>query len=185
MKRINLFLIWIVIIPVLLGSCGSTKSWRKSEKQTEIKMPFTGRAYKSDKNFFRAVQLGSSIDLSTAKKIAMQNAKVDLASGIQSTVKAVTEQYISQRDVNYKKEFENRFEEISRLVTNQVLSNVRVIDEKLFKAKNGEFTYHIAIEVKKDDVLTDIEKKVSNMQLEFDQAQFRKLFDEEMSKLEK
>lgn len=180
----------IVIVSILimtLFGCKGTKEISKVNQTTEIEIPLSGKDYVSNKDYYRARQVGESTDLSTAKKIAMQNAKSEMAGNIQAMVKRVTDQYTNQRAVNDKTDFENKFEELSREVVNQTLTDVKVIGEKLFKENEGKYQYWIAIESSKENVLKGIQDKISNdekLKLDFDKYQYEKIFNEEMKKFE-
>jgi hypothetical protein len=183
----------ILIIPIIAGSlvtvsCKSKKATpiQKETGAKEITLPFSSREYKTDEDFFRARNVGKSPDLATAKKIALNNAKSELASNIQTTIKKVTDQYTNQRTVGNKQEFENKFEELSREVTNLTISNIRVKDEKVFKEEDGTYTYWVAIEADKKTIFENIEKKISNdakLRLDYDKKKFEEIFNAEMKKL--
>ncbi|MBC8147279.1 MAG: LPP20 family lipoprotein [Bacteroidetes bacterium] len=187
MKKANLLVISVITMITLFG-CKSTKDISKVNEMTELEIPLSGKEFESDKGHFRAKQVGESPDLSTAKKIAQQNAKAEMAGNIQALIKRVTEQYTNQRTVSDKKEFENKFEELSREVVNQELKDVRVIGEKLYKKKDGIYQYWIAVEIFKETILDNIENGISKdekLQLDFDKFKFEKIFNEEMEKFEK
>ncbi len=185
MKKITV-LISVFLIFTMFYSCKSKKEITKIDEMTEIKIPMSGIEYESDKNYFRAKQVGESSDISTAKKIAEQNAKSELAGNIEAIIKRTTDQYTNQRSVGNKKEFENKFEEISREVVRQDLRDVKVIGEKLFKKKDGIYQYWIAVETSKETTLTGIFDGISKeakLQLDFDKHQYEKIFNEEMKKI--
>jgi hypothetical protein len=168
-----------------ITSCKSKKSVQKGS--TEVTVPLAGKEYQSDKEYFRASQSGKSPDLATAKKIALQNAKTELAGNIQSTIKAVTDNYTNQRSVGDKQAYENKFEEMARSVVNQTLNDVKIIGEKTFKEKDNKFTYYVAIEMSKEPIIKDLADRISKdqqLQLDFDKKQFLKVFDEEMDKFD-
>jgi hypothetical protein len=170
---------------VTITGCGGAKSAQSAS--TEVTVPLSGKEFQTDKDFFRASQSGKSPDLATAKKIALQNAKTELAGNIQSLIKAVTENYTNQRTVGDKQEFENKFEENARAVINQTLNDVKIIGEKVFKEKDGKYTYYVAIEMSKEPVVNKVADRISKdakLQLDFDKHQFQKVFDEEMEKFE-
>ncbi|GHT18361.1 hypothetical protein AGMMS4957_00530 [Bacteroidia bacterium] len=171
----------------MMTSCGGAKKLSSEVGATEVVIPLSGKEYRTDKDFFRATQSGKSPDLATSKKIALTNAKAELAGNVQSTIKAVTENYTNQRAVGDKLEFENKFEENARVVVNQGLNDVKIIGEKTFKEKDGKYTYYIAIEMSKEPVVNNIADRISKdskLQLDFDKHQFQKVFDEEMKKFE-
>ena len=117
----------------------------------------------------------------------MQNAKSEVASSIQSTIKKVTDQYTNQRTVGDKQEFENKFEELAREVVNQTLNGVKIIGEKTFKETDGRYTYWIALEVSKESVLNGVDGAISKnakIQLDYDKKKFQEIMDQEMSKME-
>jgi hypothetical protein len=188
MKTIQLLTIPVVAVMALTG-CKSKKAATPVQKETgavEISVPFSSKEYRSDENSFRAKQVGKSPDLATAKKIAFQNARAEMAANIQATIKRVTDQYTNQRTVGNSQEFENKFEELAREVVNMQLSNVKEIGEKTFKEPDGAYSYWIAIEASKKDVFEKMDAKISNdakLKLDYDKMKFQQIFDAEMKKL--
>ncbi|MDI9338580.1 MAG: hypothetical protein QM539_09170 [Alphaproteobacteria bacterium] len=190
MKKNYVSLTLLVALTISMGmwSCKSTKAPTQSvtANSTEITIPFSEAKYKSDKEFFRAKNNGNSPDLATAKKIAMLNAKTEMASNISSVIKAVTEQYSNQRTIADKKDFEAKFEENARNVVSQTLNDIRVLDEKVFKETSGTFTYWIAIEMSKSAIVEKLNSSISKdqrLQLDYDKKKFEETFNAEMEKL--
>lgn len=187
MKTTKLLLVPALAMMTLVGCKG--KKATPIEKETgakEISVPFSTKEYKTDEDFYRAKSSGKSIDMAAAKKIAMNNAKTEMASNIQTMIKKVTDQYTNQRTVGKDQEYENKFEELAREVTNQSLANVRVKDEKIFQEANGSYTYWVAIEADKKEVFKQIDSKISadkKLQVDYDKAKFQQIFDAEMKKL--
>ena len=179
----------------LSASLTSCKKKPKKEAPTEIKtlnnsvevtLPFESKEYKSDKDFFRARQSGKSPDLSTAQKIAEQNAKAALAGNIQATIKRVTDQYTNQRSVANKQDFENKFEELSREVVNLTLHDLNPMAQKVFKETDGAFTVWVVYEANRQTVLSALNNKISSdakLQLDYDKMKFEQIFNQEMEKL--
>ncbi len=186
MKTTKLLLIPAVAI-ALLSACKSKKQTvQKESGAVEITVPFSESKYRSDNEAFRAKQVGKSPDLATAKKIAFQNARAEMAANINAMVKRVTDQYTNHRTVCNTQEFENKFEELAREVVNLEMSNVKEIGEKIFKESNGAFSYWIAIEAGKKEVFDKLDAKISNnasIKLDYDKQKFQQIFDAEMKKL--
>jgi hypothetical protein len=187
MKTSKLLLIPAIAVLSLAG-CKSKKpqTVQKETGAVEISVPFSGKEFRSDNENFRAKQVGKSPDLATAKKIAFQNAKAEMAGNINSMVKRVTDQYTNQRTVGDAQEFENKFEELAREVVNLEMSNVREIGEKIFKETDGKYSYWIAIEANKKAVFDKLDQRISNdkkLQLDYDKQKFQQIFDAEMKKL--
>ncbi|GAB4201027.1 MAG: hypothetical protein Fur0023_04990 [Bacteroidia bacterium] len=188
MKTVKLLLVPAIAASLMATGCKSKKGTpiQKETGAKEITLPFSSKEYKTNEDFFRARNVGKSPDLATAKKIAMNNAKSELASNIQTTIKKVTDQYTNQRTVGNKQEFENKFEELSREVTNLTISNIVVKDEKVFKEEDGTYTYWVAIEADKKTIFDNIEQKISNdakLKLDYDKKKFEEIFNAEMKKL--
>ncbi len=182
----------LLLIPAIaaltLAGCKGKKSTpvQKETGAVEISVPFSGKEYRSDENYFRAKQVGKSPDLAAAKKIAFQNAKGEMAGNINSTIKRVTDQYTNQRTVGNTQEFENKFEELSREVVNLEMSNVQEKGEKIFKEPDGSYTYWIAIEADRKTIFDKLDAKISNdakLKLDYDKQKFQQIFDAEMKKL--
>ena len=187
MKSKQILFVGFIAITALAG-CKGTKQLAKTTGAQEITVPFSESKYKSDKDFFRAKQMGKSPDLATAKKIALQNAKAEIAGSIKSLVKRVTDQYTNQRTVGNKQDFENKFEELSREVVDQTLTDVKLMDEKIFKETDGSYSYWTAIEVSKQAILDGVSNKISKnekLQLDYDKKKFEDVFNSEMEKMSK
>jgi len=186
MKTTNLILIPVIAVLTLAGCKSKKQPIQKETGAIEISVPFSTKEFRSDEDNFRAKQVGKSPDLATAKKIAFQNAKSEMAANINSTIKRVTDQYTNQRTVGNKQEFENKFEELAREVVNLEISNVREIGEKIFKETDGSFSYWIAIEAGKKTIFDKVDAKISKdakLQLDYDKQKFQNIFDAEMKKL--
>jgi hypothetical protein len=176
-------------------SCGSSKKVENTsgavkqatDGMTEISIPLSGKEYQSNKEFFRAKSSGKSPDMATAKKIALNNAKAEIAGLIKSKIKSVTDNYTNQRSVTSAQDFENKFENITREVVSQELNDVNIIGEKVFKDKSGNVEYYVAIEVSKEAILNGISDKVSHdqkLQIDFDKKKFEDVMNSEMEKIE-
>ena len=188
--KIKSLLIASAVASVILttSSCKTPQTLEKTTGAVEISVPFSESKYKTDKDFFRAKQSGKSPDLATAKKIALQNSKSELAGNIKAVIKRVTDQYTNQRTVGDKQDFENKFEELAREVVDQTLNDVRIVDEKIFKETDGRYTYWVAIETSKVPVLDAVASKISKnekLQLDYDKKKFEEVFNSEMDKMSK
>jgi hypothetical protein len=175
-------------IMMTVASCKTPQKLEKTTGAVEISVPFSESKYKSDKDFFRAKQSGKSQDLATSKKIALQNAKSELAGNIKAIVKRVTDQYTNQRTVGDKQDFENKFEELAREVVDQTLTDVRIIEDKIFKETDGRYSYWVAIETSKQSILEGVAAKISKnekLQLDYDKKKFEDVFNSEMEKMSK
>jgi hypothetical protein len=188
MKTIKLLAIPAFALLVMTG-CKSKKpvSVAKQEGLIEISTPFDSKEYRSDDENFRSKQSGKSPDLATAKKIAYQNSRAEMAANINATVKRVTDQYTNQRTIGNKQEFENKFEELSREVVNLEMSNVKELGQKTFQDPSDRgYIVWIALEANKKSVFDKIDAKISSdskLRQDYDKKKFQEIFDAEMKKM--
>lgn len=187
MKKLILLSMLATALLVAFNSCGGPKKIGSESGTEEIKLPFTGKEYQSNKEFFRSSQSGKSPDLSTAKKIALNNAKAEIAGLINTRIKAVTDNYTNQRSVTDAQDFENKFETLTREVVNQQLSDISIIGEKVYKQKNNTYEYWLVIEVSKEAILNGINSNISKnqkLQIDYDKKKFEEIYNAEMQKME-
>ena len=183
MKKVFVSLVTVSLLFAAAGCKSKQPLPSVQAGSVEVEVPFSSREYRSDENHFRATQSGRSPDLSTARRIAQLNARTELAGLVESTIKSVSTNYINQRTVGDRQEFANRFDEEARAVVNQTLNDVRIIGERTFREANGSYTVYVAIEMSKDAMVNALNSRISQnerLRLDFDQHQFRRIFDEEM-----
>ncbi len=141
---------------------------------------------RSDKKFFRASAMATSSDLSLAKEKALLNAKQRLVTLINSNTKSVTDRYVNEREFGDASEFEQKFENLTREVADETISNIVVSCEKASVLANGKYRGFVAIEVSKEDILNGINNKLSGnqkLQVDYDKAKFEEIFNQEMQKM--
>jgi hypothetical protein len=110
-----------------------------------------------------------------------------LANTIGTTIKGVTEQYFQNTSDNNSNDFSKKFESTTRTITNEAVSNIKVVDTKTLRKANGVYDTWIVIEISKKSLLAGALKAMSSQnafKLESDQAKFRQIFDQEMAKLD-
>lgn len=186
----SVFMLTTMAVFILLSGCKSKEKVSKVEDQGEtlIEVYCSGPDYQSDNEFFRANQVGESVDQATAKKKAMSNTRAELASAIQTTVKTVVDNYVNSRELNNVEEAEERFESLSREVVNQELTGVKTICEKTTKTSEGKYKTYIAIELAGNELMSALNERLSKddkLKIDYDYEQFKKTFEKEMDKFEK
>ena len=188
MKKNNIaILASMVLASITLTSCPSSIALTKVDDSREIKLPFSEKEYKTNAEFLRARANGESRDLQGGEMIARHNAEAVLANTIGTAIKGVTEQYFQNTSDNNSNDFSNKFESTTRSITNEAISNIKIVDTKTLKKANGVYDTWMVIEVSKKSILAGTLKAMSNQKafkLESDQAKFREIFEQEMSKLD-
>ncbi|KAB2871480.1 MAG: hypothetical protein F9K37_03230 [Bacteroidales bacterium] len=172
---------------LMLASCGGSKKASDSGMGKELNIPCSDEEFHSDAKYFRGTGSGISQDLSTAKSKARLDANTNLSRSINTTLKAVADRYVNERQIGEASEFEQKFEQMSREVVNQQLNNVETPCSKTFQ-KDGKYHVYTALQVPKDQVLNNIKDKISKdqkLQLDYDKMKFEQVFNEEMDKLAK
>jgi hypothetical protein len=172
------------IIPGCKNTNSKVKNLPKGEVQVVV--PCSGPDFFTSAKFFRANSIGESEDQVTSKEKALANARAELASSIQTIVKAVTDNYVNSREMNNKEQVAERFKQLNHEVVDQKLTDVRTICEKLIKTESGFYKTYIAIELSADDLVVAYNEKLSNddpMKGDYDYEKFKETFEEEMEKM--
>jgi pyruvate/2-oxoacid:ferredoxin oxidoreductase beta subunit len=189
-KITSVLMIAALMSAVVISGCKSKEkaASTKDQGETLIEVYCSGPEFQSNNEYFRANQVGESVDQATAKKKAMSNARADLASAIQTRVKAVIDNYVNSRELNNVEEAEERFESLSREVIDQELTGVKTICEKTTKTSTGNYKTYIALELAGDELMNAMNARLSQddkLKIDYDYEQFKKTFDAEMDKMAK
>ncbi|HEY8402726.1 MAG TPA: hypothetical protein VIK89_15765 [Cytophagaceae bacterium] len=188
-KSTLLFMVLITSSLFVFEGCKSKKKAKAEppKGEVQVKLYCSGADYFTTKDYFRANSLGESTDQVAAKKKAMSNAKAELASMVNTTIKGVIDNYLNSREFNNKEELEERFESLTREVINQEISGIKVICEEHTKTQENTYKTYLAIELSADKLASSIKERLANderLKIDYDYEKFKKTFDEEMKKLE-
>lgn len=185
MKKLAVSSLYMMALAgIIMIGCKGKEKLPKGE--TEINIPCSGSDYFTNNKFFRANSLGESIDLATSKKRALANARGELAASIETTVKAVTDNYVNSREFNNKEEIEERFEQLNREVVNQNLQGIKTICEQQVKTAEGTYKTYIAIELSADELVSSYNERLSQderLKIDYDYEKFKQTFEAEMEKM--
>jgi len=179
---------------LLSGGIAACKSKKKAaeanvkppDNEVEVTVLCSGPEYFTSKEFFRANAIGESMDQQTAKSKSLNAARGQLAADISTAVKRVVDNYVNSREFNNKEEIEERFEGLTREVTDQKLSGTRTICEKLTKTPQNTYKSYLAIELSAQDLLSAYNERLSQderLKIDYDYEKFKETFDKEMEKL--
>jgi len=170
-------LIPAVAILMIAASCSSGILGKK------VKEPFQGRAYESNNRFFRGTGKGESSQDNIARGKADIEAKAQLASQVQTTVKEVTDQYLGQTSNEAAADVANKFQSLIRETMNTDIADVRKIgEEKFYNKEEKKYTVFIAYEIKKNAMFRFM-KKQAKTNNKIDQRQMElidKILDEQI-----
>lgn len=181
----NSALLLFALTAIVFSGCKSKKT-QIPKGEVEVVVPCSGPEFFTNNKFFRANSIGESQDQVTSKKKALANARAELASSIQTTVKAVTDNYTNSREMNNREEVEERFEQLNREIVEQQLSGIRTLCEKLVRTEAGTYKTYIAIELSADELVKSYNERLSKderLKIDYDYEKFKETFDKEMEKL--
>jgi hypothetical protein len=157
------------------------------EGMSEVKSPFSGSKYESNRRWFRATASGESMNLETSKDKALLSAKQRLAGQIQTQVKNVAESYKGERQAdNTLDEYNERFQQMTREVMNQVLVEAQIMETKTYVTKDKRYTTFVALEARKRIVyrrLKDVAKSKTSLS-EADKKYISEMMDKAIKDLE-
>jgi hypothetical protein len=133
---------------LILSACASSKNGLN-----QVKIPFKGNAYESNRRFFRTVASGESINLETARSKALLIANQRIAASVQTEIKNVTENYLNERkDGNQLGDYGERFQQLTREVMSTSINGMRTFDEKIYSMPNKSYQVWVAVEARKKEI---------------------------------
>jgi hypothetical protein len=189
MKKVHLpsFVVLALVAFLMMPAMQSCKSSKKSatvpKGEERIEMYCSGPQYFSNSEFFRANDVAESNSQSMAKRKAMSNARLALAASIETTVKAVIDNYFSSYTTNAAIEDVERYEGLSREVINQRLNGIRTICEEYTRTADGNYKCYVAIELAGDEIANGMAKRIGDdekLRIDFQYENFKKTFEKEM-----
>ncbi|UBM63519.1 hypothetical protein LA303_06015 [Candidatus Sulfidibacterium hydrothermale] len=187
MRPISLALVLLFGVSIFMSACKSEKKIAKENKEKLVEVFCSGPKYETDNKTFRANSVGQSIDQAISKKIALNNARTQLASEIKVTVQSALDNYAKQQVHNKNADLEKNFQSLSREVVNQELIGTRTICEKVTKTRKGQYKTYIAIELASDKVLKSLDDRLSKdekLKIDYDYEKFKKEFDKALQNMQ-
>lgn len=179
-----LSLVCLVLALAVIPGCKAKQKLPKTDRgEIEVAIPLSGAEYRTDADFWRAVQQGVSPDMSMAKKVALQNARQELAASIKVQVKAVIDNYGKNTAVTESVEVVNMYEEQAYSVIDQTLTGASLAGEKLYRLNDGNYRYHVCIELSKqylEEQLSKAFEDEATLKAEFDKEKFKEVYNEQM-----
>jgi len=190
-RTLFLMLLAALFFAPVMQSCKSSKSAEKAKTpsgETKIEVYCSGPGFFSDNEYFRANDVGESTNQSMAKKKAMSNARLGLASAIETKVKAVIDNYFSSYTGSNGIEDKERYEGLSREVINQELTGIRTICEEYTKTESGNFKCYVALELAGNEILDGMKNRIADdekLKIDFQYEKFKQDFQKEMEQFNK
>lgn len=169
---------------IVAYACNTSRIATKEVVGIELKdLPCSGDKYMSDKDYFIANNSAKSNDPGLAREKALLISKQRLSGLISSRLKSATDRYINERGFKDRAEIEQKYENLTREVINQTLTDVQIICEKQTVLPDGDYQVFIAIAVSREDILNNMEKGLSSneeLKLDYDKYKYEQIFNSEM-----
>ncbi len=189
--RIKSFILAVASLAVLTA-CGkkpsSTPQSQLPKGEVAIEVPCSGMEFASSTEYLRATSSASSNNRELASQKAMTQARANLAAAINVKTQTVTDNFLSSYGEGDKDDVRSRYLSLTREVTSQILSGVRVICQKVtMTTDTGKYNSYVAIELAGDELCKKIGDKISSdskLRTDFEYQKFQETFEKEMSKIE-
>lgn len=141
---------------LLLFSCGSepTSASIQAEKDGVPVWVYEG---KKDKNGLYAVGAGKLSNDINSRKMAVAQARLELAQSVEVSVKGITQTFVDDQGADGDRQFLSAMTENAALATESVLNGTEQAD--LYKAKDG--TIYVLMFLPKNTFVTELTKKAS------------------------
>ena len=193
MKQLNtikFYFLTLLILSITYG-CGNTKTVVKETKTKQknvvvLEGPCEGTKFQSDKKFYRANTSYDHINKAAGKSLANEFAQTQISADILTIVNQVSDNYRKTVESGANQIYQARYESMARLVVEDVASSAKTICEVTTQNTiSKKFTFHVAREVSKEDILDKLNDKISQdevLKIDYDYEKFKETFEKEMEK---
>ena len=172
----------LILATSLFVACGSS-----SPLGNKVKEPFSGSKYESNGKWFRAVGKGESVKDNIARSKADLDAKAQLAAQVNTNIKAVADQYLSQTENANGADVGDKFQSLVREVMNTEIADLRKFDEvKYYNEETQKYTAYVAYEIKKNAMLRFMKKRAKTYDKIDERSRkiIEEILDEEIERIE-
>lgn len=180
MKKISL-LLGAALMVLVMASCGSEKAVTSNRPCPDCYATADVFKYVGEH-----VATGDR-QMQQARKMAANNARTELATMVNATVKRVVDNYTSEYIAGENSDFNQRVQDIARTVVNQLLVGTPITCEGTLPGSTpGNTICYACVELTGKSVLDGIANKISSdekLRTDFEYEKFKKVLEEEMSKL--
>ncbi|MCQ2375767.1 MAG: hypothetical protein MJ069_07710 [Salinivirgaceae bacterium] len=167
-----------VVVAILLVSCG-TQRQIVSGRGVDLDIPCL---VFDDSNYFRSSGTSTNVNQQNARTEALNAAKSMINQKLGGSVKGITTDYNKLLAGNAQQEDISRIIEGEfKMAVNRTLNDAEQICEKMYRTEAGNYESHIAIQISKKKLASEIEKGLSEnekLKVVYDREQFEKKYSE-------
>ena len=152
MKKFTFFA--TVVLAIFMQSCGSSKPVEKiiqlanEPRLKELKTLVVDKLVAEETDKLRAVGIATDIDEMEARKEALQNGQIEIASMLETSIVALTQVYNQKVKANSKKFTERERKEFIELTVSQKISTHAVGTPDRFITDDGEYHVYRCVELR-------------------------------------
>lgn len=186
----RLTLVYLLIASTLLVGCKSQNSATSQNGEKRLIVYCSGPEHRTDDSFFRSSAVGESLDQMTSKKLAVANAKEELAGYLNTRLESLTDLYTGQTETGTaatgmsaekRDEFTRVFKSLSQAQVSQTLDGIRIICEEQTISGNNMYKTYVALEFPKDEFLRRFTSSIESddrIRAEYDYEKFKATFND-------
>lgn len=142
----------LVILALFMQSCGGSKqvvnTGIKTPRQQELKTLEVDKLVAEETDKLRAVGIATDREEMEARKEALQNGQIEIASLLETSVVALTQLYNQKTTANSKKFTERQRKEFIELTVAQKISTRAVGEPNRFIDDDGNYQVYRCVELK-------------------------------------
>ncbi len=181
-RKVTLLLLAAFSVCMLFTQCRS-KQAAMPGGETRVEVLCSGPSYFTDTSYFRASSMGESNNMNNSRRMAMSNARAELASHIGVLVSGVVDNYYEQAGVEDRSAYAERYTGLFREVVDERLSGIRVVCEEMTRTAGGTYRTYVAVELTGNDIMEAANQRISRderLRIDYDYERFRNTFDNEI-----
>ncbi len=181
-----LFITGIVAGASIFTQCKRQQQVVAPYGETLVEVLCSGPEYFTDNEYFRANSVGESTNQANSKRMALSNARAEMAGQLSVLVRGVVDNYFQQYGSGDRSDYVERYEGLFREVVDERLQGTRIICEQVTRTQEGSYKTYIALELAGNEILNLANQRISNderLRLDYDYENFKKTFDQEIEKL--
>ena len=148
----KLAILTLAVLAIFMQSCGGSKqlanAGSKFTGKKELKTLEVDKLVAAETDKLRAVGIATDIDEMEARKEALQNGQLEIASLLETSVVALTQMYNQKVTVNSKKLTERQRKEFVELTVSQKISTRAVGVPDRFINEDGSYQVYRCVELK-------------------------------------
>lgn len=173
-------LVTIIAIAGAMTACSSSKNTVAKPNSDEVEVTQLCHSLTDEENFF-ANAIAESSDAQMAKDKAVASARSEIAANLQAAVENFSKRY--RKDVN--DQLDAKVEDRLQIIVKQNLRGSTITCDRITRTKTGKYRAYTTVRLSKKEIEAALERGLledKELKLNFDQAQFDKIADEEIGK---